>query len=337
MTGQIQGLGLVDARTEAMYKRSIQDSAETNARVNAANNDWTTVEALRRIVEHLSGMPGRRNLIWVKEYPIVPPAVMGILLQANIALYPVLTRSVLFDPSYGGNFMARDRKDFSYLLEHAPDFMDTQRAGRDLAAMTGGAGFDDAGNLQLALKTAEEDSLNAYTLGFYPAEDVLDGKYHRFTVMVTGEKSGKLEVRYRPGYVATRQEAARATPRQAVALAELFENPLDATAIGITSQVRPDTRLGLYQVRTTVDLHDVHLEREGNRSVGKVELVFPLGDNARVRTIAIDLAEDQLAEALKAGFVTVSDGIEASGDAIRVVVRDSFTGVAGSLRIPLRQ
>ena len=63
--------------------------------MNAANNDSTTVEALARIAEHLSGMPGRRNLIWVKEYPVVPPAVMGMLLGANIALYPVLTRSGL--------------------------------------------------------------------------------------------------------------------------------------------------------------------------------------------------------------------------------------------------
>ena len=185
--------------------------------------------------------------------------------------------------------------------------MATQRAGRALATVTGGAGFDDADDLQLALKTAEEDSQNAYSLGYYPAEEALDGKYHRLTVVVSGEKSARLEARYRPGYVATRQEVAKAAPPP-----------------------------GLYQVRVTVDLHDVHLEREGSRSVGRIEVAFPFGAIARVRTIGIDLADDQLAADLRTGFVITASGIEASGESVRVVVRDPSTGVAGSLRIPLR-
>jgi hypothetical protein len=289
------------------------------AQLSAEDHNRIRLEALKRVVEHLSGMPGRRNLVWLKDKPDVPAAVMGMLLQSNIHLYPVLIRTV----EYGTLF-------------HAPDFMAVQHAAQALAAATGGRSFDDAGDLQTALRTAEEDSQTAYTLGYYPAEDVLDGKYHRLTVTVAGERSAHLDVRYRPGWVATKQEIARSVPSLVDALAQLFANPLDATAIGITAQVRPDTLPGLYQVRVTVDLHDVHLEREGNRSTGKIEIAFPFGDTARVRTIGIDLTDDQLVEALKTGFVTVSDGVEAAGDALRVVVRDPSTGVAGSLRIPLR-
>ena len=315
MTGRIEELTLGDPQTKAMYKASIQRGAETEALVYAANNDWTTVEALRRIVEHLSGMPGRRNLIWIKEDPIVPTPVMGMLLQSGIHLYPVLIRTV----------------DFS-----APDFMGTQRAGRVLAAATGGAGFDDAGDLQLALKTAEEDSESAYMLGYYPAEDTLDGKYHRLSVTVAGEKSARLEVRYRPGYLAATQEIAMAAPPPQVAIAELFRNPLDATGLGLTARVEPDSRPGLHKVRLTVDLHDVHLEREGNRSRGRIEMAFPVGTKARIRPIDIDLTDAQLAGVLKTGYELMATGVEASGNAIRVVVRDSATGVAGSLKIPLR-
>jgi len=217
-----------------------------------------------------------------------------------------------------------------------PYFLFKQRDGRDLAAMTGGASFDDALDLQLAVQTADEDSHSAYTLGYYPSEDALDGKYHRLAVTVAGEKSAHFEIRYRPGYIATKQEVARAAPPLADAIAGLAANPLDATAIGITAQARPDTLPGLYQVRVTLDLHDVYLKREGNRSVGKVEVIFPLGDNARVRAMDIDLTDDQLAEVFDKGFVTVTSGIKAAGDAIRVIVRDPFTGVAGSLKIPLR-
>ncbi len=276
MIGQVEGLAprATDGATRAMYERSIRDSAENNARVNAANNDWTTVEALQRIVQHLSGMPGRRNLIWMKENPVVPPAVMGMLLQANIALYPVLIRTVIYDS--GADLLANNTRQYRSM----PDFMATQNAGHALAAMTGGAGFDDAGDLQLAVKTAEEDSQTAYTLGYYPSEDILDGKYHRFAVSVAGEKSAHLEVRYRPGYLATKLEIPTAAPSSDIALAELFQNPLDTTALGLTGRFEPDSRPGLYQVRVTLDLHDVRLEREGDRSVGKVEMAIPFGDKA---------------------------------------------------------
>jgi VWFA-related protein len=354
-TGDVEGLSpcAADARTNGEYKHSIMELAETNARVNAAKNDAITMEALRRIVEHLSGMPGRRNLVWLKEDPVMPPAVMGLLLQSNIALYLVQTRSVLFvqrssckpdDPSYGTHFMGSAQAFAAALTPGSgvtclgglmPDFMDTQRAGRRLAAMTGGAGFDDAGDLQLAVKTAEEDSQSAYTLGYYPPEAVLDGKNHLLTVTVAGEKANQLEVRYRPGCLATKEQASAGALSQPAALAELFANPLDATAIGLAAEPRPDTQPGLYQVRVTVDLHDVHLERKGNRSIGKIEVAFPFGDKSRVRTIGIDLADDRLVEALKTGFVTIVPGVEASGDFIRVGIRDPSTCMAGSLRIPL--
>lgn len=320
MMGEIDAGGRREApRLVAMNASSIEGLAKLSAGVYAANNDATTVEALQRIAEHLSGMPGRRNLIWVKEEPRVPGPVMGMLLQANIALYPVLIRTVIYG-SFDGP---------------APDFMAMQHAVRDLAAVTGGAGFDDAGDLQIALKTAEEDSRSAYTLGYYPSEDVLDGKYHRLTVTVAGGKSAHLEIRYRPGYLATKQAAATFVAPRAEAIAELFQNPLDATPLGLTAQPQPGARPGRYQVRVTVDLHDVHLEREGNRSVGKIELAFPAGATARVRTIDIDLTDAQLAEALQTGLVMLATGIEAAGDAIRVVVRDPSTGLAGSLRIPV--
>jgi VWFA-related protein len=321
MTGEIQGPSgrVAGARVRQESKESIEHLAATNAAVNAAIDDSITIEALRRIVEHLSGMPGRRNLVWVKEDPVVPPAVMGMLLQADVALYPVLIRTV----DYG-------------TLTYAPDFMATQRAGRALASMTGGAGFDDAGDLQLALKTAEEDSQNAYTLGYYPSEDELDGQYHSLAVKVAGGKSNRLELRYRPGYLATKQQGSAPALPPEVALADLFENPLDDTGLGVTARVDPDPRPGLYQVRVTVDLHEVHLVRENSRSVGKVEMAFLFGAKARVHTIDIDLTDAQLANALKKGFEMTATGVPASGDAIRVVVRDPFTGIAGSLKIPLR-
>jgi hypothetical protein len=38
---------------------------------------------------------------------------------------------------------------------------------------------------------------------------------------------------------------------------------LDGTEVGITAMPEPDSRPGLYKVRLTLDLHDVHLIHEG--------------------------------------------------------------------------
>jgi hypothetical protein len=92
--------------------------------VNAGIHDNITVEALKRIIRHLSGVPGRKNLVWVKESLQIP--------QANVALYPVLIRTVVV----GNPF------------KFGPDFMDTQHRVRELAATTGGAGFSDAADLK---------------------------------------------------------------------------------------------------------------------------------------------------------------------------------------------
>jgi len=311
MEGDIQGIDRAGAGLNALYKRSIRDSAELNAQVDAADNDQITVEALRRIVQHLSGMPGRRNLVWLMDQPMVPPAMMGMLLQADIYLYPVLVRSV----------------------DLGTDILGVQYAGRVLATATGGASFDDSLDLQLALQTAEEDSQTAYTLGYYPSEDVLDGQYHRITVKVAGEKVNHFAIHYRPGYLATKQEVARV----AAPLAQIFGNPLDDTGLGLTARIEPDPRPGLYYVYVTVDLHDVHLERQSNRPVGKVELAFPFGSEIRALTVGIDLTDAELAEALKTGFDMLANGIRPSVGFIRVAVRDPATDLAGSLTIPVRQ
>lgn len=178
------------------------------------------------------------------------------------------------------------------------DFMATQHAGQALASATGGASFNDAEDLLTAVKTAEEDSRSAYMLGYYPAEDVLDGKFHSLTVKLTGRKSADLEVRYRPGYIASKQiiEAGQKTT-----LADLFRNPLDDTGLGIRGRIEPDSAPGTYKVHLIVDLHDVRLTREGGHSKGSIEMALAGPQKAPVETFELNLTDAQLAEALKNG------------------------------------
>jgi VWFA-related protein len=124
-----QGLDLLPANVaDVLHSEEAPSCAEakgelliacTQTAVNAGIHNDITVEALKRIIQHLSGVPGRKNLVWVKESLQIPPVILAMAQQANIALYPVLIRTVVV-----GNLTAA----------FGPDFMAIQHAVRDMAA-----------------------------------------------------------------------------------------------------------------------------------------------------------------------------------------------------------
>jgi hypothetical protein len=271
-------------------------------------------------------MPGRKSLVW----PMFPLSVGGaskdgpayryggipikqvtdLLVRSNIIVYPVVMRS-----------------EFDTAQQHAAE---------DLAEATGGRAFFDALDIPFALRTAEEDAQGSYVLGYYPAEEMLDGKHHNITVKLTNAKLAETyEFHYKTGYDATKLAAVPAPP----SLPELFNNPLQATNVGLVGRAARDAqRPGLYGVDLTVDLRDIHLERKDGFFTGgfDVSLMNPNGARTvQTRPVTIHLPEGELAGALEKGGAFHFAGVGAQAGEIRVVVRDRATGVAGSLRIPV--
>jgi hypothetical protein len=179
--------------------------------------------------------------------------------------------------------------------------------------------------------TAEEDTNSAYVLGYYPSEKMLDGRFHRLTVKLADRG---FEVRYRPGYLATKV----ATPVQLPPDQDQFENPLDLTGIGLTAQLLAEPSQPQRQlVRVTVDLHDIHLEHQNGRVTGafKLWLLFPASRSIRSWMIRLNLPEGELDNTLKTGYVVNAGGLERQTGEFRVMVLDRTTGATGSLRIPI--
>lgn len=290
---------------DAVMRKAIADTSAAELQNNALIYNDITVEALSRIIQHLSGLPGRKNLVWLKELPIVPPQVMAMAVQANVSVYPVLIRTV----------------------EYANDIFGLQHAARDLAKATGGEGFSDAGDLTLALHTAEEDSLNAYTLGYYPSEDMLDGRFHRISVKL---RDAALQVRYRPGYLATRVPPPSPVPTTQ----ELLEDPLDSTAVGLVAQLQPDpAHPAMRQLRVNVDLRDILLTSKNGRADGAFDVLLEDGKTvSHWFPVQIDLPEDKLASVLESGYRVAIGNIDVQ-QGLRIFVRDHTTGATGSLHV----
>jgi hypothetical protein len=251
----------------------------------------------------------------------VPPAVLGMAQQANIVLYPVLVRAT------GG--------------ELCPGVAPS--AAEALAKVTGARAFFDSLDLGFAVRATEEDAATTYVLGFYPAEETLDGKYHNITVKLFNKAPDKqpLEVHYRPGYLATKA----AVPAPSPTAQELFLGPVNAAGIGLSALATAEAEHpGLYDVRVTVDLHDIHLERHLEEKEGHFTGSFDVSvpdpgatGTVRTGTIMLDFTDEQFVKAMEAGFNVFLSGAEAESGEIRVVVRDHSTGLAGSLRVPIAE
>lgn len=299
--------------------------------------DQITLQALRAIVRHMCGVPGRKNLVWLKETPQVALTaeysrkILSLLRGANIALYPVMVRGVKSSGIFsmpGG----------SRVPLPSPE-LQLQAALRDLGASTGGAGFADAADLHDAIDRAAEDSFSAYTLGFYPARSDLDGKIHQISVALSNKVAsrGRVEMHYRNEFLAAAQE-----PRpDRASLADLFSSPLDSNAIGLSAAASRD---GVEcTVDLAVDLAGVQVERKDGRWAGslliaaRLEPALETKPDVRIVTISLDAA--QLQTALSSGYVIRMDltGIAENSTSLHVVVQDPATGAAGSLRVPLRQ
>jgi hypothetical protein len=104
-------------------------------------------------------------------------------------------------------------------------------------------------------------------------------------------------------------------------------------------QATPDAQHpGLYEVRMTVDLHDIQLDGKDGHFTGAFDMSVPKPSakgTVMTGSVAVNLTDDQLAKALESGFPVKLAGAESEAGEIRVVVRDRATGTAGSLRVPV--
>jgi len=301
-----------------------------------------TFAALEELAAHLTGIGGRKSIVWLSEvFPI--PTRFGrqemleqmrratrALSDAQVALYPVDARGVVGAISY-----SRGKPSFTTfaMVRGSIDTMEI------VAEETGGRAFANSNALDRSIGRAVDDSRFMYVLGYYPASAALDGRFRKIKVDVARKK---LTVRHRAGYQAGPPPARDRRAREA-AIRDALEAPLQTTGVGLTARVsRPadgeDVRLLL-----SLDPATVTLERDGARWRGAVDLLIAQilpsgkGEVSASLPLAISLTDEERTR-LSAERLTIDRTItlQPKTNQLRVVARDVPTGNVGSLVIPLR-
>jgi VWFA-related protein len=321
-----------------------------------------TSNAIESIANHVEGIPGRKNLIWVSGgFPIsislgsnrnspvdrksqtFQPQVDRVtraLNQSNLAIYPVDARGVLtngeFDTSQGHPFGADNPA-----IDNTGVGQDGQSTMVRLAESTGGRAFLNTNDIKGAIQRTLGDSRVTYEISYYPDHGSWNGEYHSLELRV--KKSGAA-LRYRKGYFALADPPSTTVETQDALRAATF-SPVDATGLGITAKIKtifPATRK--VDMRVTVELADLRLSEVEGHHKGSVDAIFTQladGDNVvsvEPLTYKLDFSPDDYQALLERGYqLDAPLTIKPSARVLRVVVRNAASGLLGSVTVPLER
>jgi VWFA-related protein len=326
------------------------------------NNATFTLDAMEAIAHHLASLPGRKNLVWVsggfpftlglepEDFSLDHPnrehrtfsdetaRVARAMNDANIAIYPVDARGLMTNPSMSaavGPQSARAR--MQPPKPFIPKNLDTMQI---LADRTGGKAFYNTNDLTGAVRNAVNDARVTYTLGFYPASDEWDGKFHDIKVKV--DRPG-VDVRYRKGFVAFTAQ----TPTDKEIKAEVknaVQTPLQGTGIGLAARtdVIDKPKPGTVQASIQIEQDNIVLQPQSDRWVGALELAWvQVAADGRLldvvtQVLNMNLKKDRYDEIQKRGllFTRLIDPVP-NATHLRIVVVDHATGNVGSLQVPI--
>ncbi|MEN6334759.1 MAG: VWA domain-containing protein, partial [Phycisphaerales bacterium] len=175
---------------QMLDKHQIMENSQKNEKVyHESVRVRRTISTLDSIANHLSKLPGRKNLVWISgSFPIYPgfQVVSGryattrqepfmedvrrttrLFSDANMAIYPVDARGMFSTDRYGAEGRGKMQR-FQIATSPSPFHPDNRDAMKMLADGTGGVMFKDTNDLGKALRQAIEDAQVTYTLGFYP-------------------------------------------------------------------------------------------------------------------------------------------------------------------------
>jgi len=229
-----------------------------------------TLGALAQIGQYLSGIPGRKNLIWVSEsFPIsIAPdqdtgnnpfagnreytdqvkIVANALTDSQVAVYPMDVRGLQAQQSLSASqnvsspqYRMRGPAIASQLNNEDSDLQQSQGTMDELAQDTGGKACKNNNDLSGCVITALKDSSSYYEMSFYPQKVNWDGRYHKIVVKTT--RPG-VKLVYRRGYYALDAASLAKKQQPEDHLRQGCADLLPSTTIPLTVQPLPPSQSG---------------------------------------------------------------------------------------------
>jgi len=322
------------------------------AEIDVAIRVQLTYMALDSLATQLSGIPGRKNVVWITDgvpialgpgrsdtgdYVDFIPQMRHLsesLDRSGVSIYPV-RQLLLGSPDRIGATSGGDGA-----TGGAGTGLDSAATLDDFANMTGGrpnAGKD----IGSAVTQAMNDLRFSYQIGYYAPPQSRDGKFHK--LRVTSKRKG-VRIQAKTGYYAWPDPPGTET-RDIILAASLAA--FDASEIGLRGTLTPARppagQMGAH-LDVRVDANDIAFVHEGGQFSAQLRFAF-IGYRTDGRTESsaispLDLhysAEDR-DKALKEGIAFAHDvPVGPNVNKLRLVLLDRGSNAVGSLTIPVQR
>lgn len=315
-----------------------------------------TLESLQVIAQHVSHIPGRKNLVWIsggfpfsmnqdtmnidnprdsRDFNEETQKMARFLNDANMAIYAIdargLFQNAIPDASSRGNTKA-NRPPPQPKVDHQYETFDI------VAERTGGKAFHNTNDFSGAIKKAVEDGKVTYTIGFYPDDAKWDGQFHKLTLHCN--RSG-VNIRYRPGYFAT-SAPPQQTTRRYTTVQQVIRAGVNTSELGFTVNLQPKESAVTAQV--VIDPANITLTEQEGKWVGSMQFVAIGGnwekgtfDEPKTMIVNMKFPPEAHELILKKGFtINHTFNLRPDTDQFRIAVMDVPSGALGSLVISNR-
>jgi VWFA-related protein len=311
----------------------------------------TTLQAFLSIAWSLSGIPGRKSLVWatggfpfyLDTFASVPgdntlrvlyERSLKALNDAQISVYPLDVRGLLTNPMYGGDFAG------SLISEDAPDLMreSTQNSLKNFARMTGGVAYYGNNDLAGAFSRAAQDSSSYYLLSYYLDHRNNKPGWRQLQVAVSRKDA---EVHARAGYLVS-DVAVNPELTHKADVEFALNSPFESTGIPVTARWEgfqadgPKKKVGFtLQVPATGPINEADKNRYDLEFLAQAtNQGAPAGSAGQ--TIKGAVRPEALAK-LKAEGIFYTNALELAPGKyqVRFVVRDNQSGRLGSVIVSL--
>jgi VWFA-related protein len=310
-----------------------------------------TMKAFLAIAWSLSGVPGRKSLIWATggfPFPLDSPSsvpggsesllyerAMEALKNAQVSVYPVDVRGLVSsggDITYGADGSANNVVGRSGLQSSTIDTLKT------FAEMTGGRAFYNSNDLASGFKRAADDSSTYYLLGYYMNTRNSKPGWRKLQVEVQRKD---FEVRARTGYFVTNATVDPDLTHKAD-IGFALSSPFDSTGIAVTVKWQGASPDGTKKkVAFALHLPATGLIDEADKNRFDVDFIAqaslngaPVGSAGQTTKGTVPAAG--LAK-IKADGIFYRNALELPPGSydVRFVVRNNLSGQIGSVTAPL--